>query len=344
MFSFISIAFNKIVSVVAGAIIAVGIVQVPRISDAPVVVKSRPVIIQDQKGEDRKVNITPLDLPEGEKKNKDNKPPVLLSPSSNPSAPKQNAVKPTKESPSYFDNVVTSKKDLPTKNTKPEDENFKELIITGNAKYAEEIKRFIDSVGANIADMKERRGMLANRVEFIKKNLYFTKLVDDTITFNKMIDVYVEGHETEIKNIDYYLSNIQANIDFMSGYRAEYNRIVNELLNNPNIFISNSQLVDNWKHEGEVMQKIYDSESNVRNGLIYYYQGVIDNENQYAGAWVVLKDALSKIIGTPSVNASNYYQPMPQYDAGLTVRQQLLVNPIICNVDGNAARTTVICR
>jgi len=226
---------------------------------------------------------------------------------------------------------------------KDDNENFKENVILMHSKSSEDIKRFIESISIDIADLKDRKNKLASRVDYIKQNIYFTTLVHDTILFNQMLDLYVAEHEKEIKYIDNNLAYINSSVVSLENYRTEYNKIISSLLGSPDKIVTRAELVSTMELEKDISSPaIYKVKTNIYNALINHYKSVIYEEDQYAKSNIILKDSLTKMSDTTKVSYS-YYQPLPQSDAGLTMRQQLLLNPIQCKINHDSIQTTVSC-
>ena len=239
---------------------------------------------------------------------------------------------------------VESTKQVQTLVVTTKEENFRENIILMYARSAEDIKRFVKSTNIDIADLKDRRDRILNRVSLTKKTMYFTNLDHDTILFNQMIDLYVQEHEKEIKYINDNLEYIKSNTDFLDAYQAEYNRIILSFMANPQRVVMREELIKTMEYENDVsLERIYKAKKNIISALKNHYQSVIDNEDKYEKAGVILKDSLTKIGGTTSVSNSSYYQPMPQYDTGLTARQELLLNPIRCTIIHDPFQSFVTC-
>jgi hypothetical protein len=219
----------------------------------------------------------------------------------------------------------------------------RETLILMYAKRAEDLKRTIESTNIDINDLKDRRSHLENTIQNVK-SIHFTDDGGDGSILNEMFSLYQQALEKELKFVNDNLAYINAILKQIESWQKTYNSLASSLLANPRTIVTSEALANALQKEAdENTPNIYKAKKDILNALSRHYESVISNEDQYAESATIIKSALAKVSGPTNVSTSNYYRPMPQSDSGLTTRQQLLLNPIQCEINYDPIRTNVTC-
>lgn len=191
-------------------------------------------------------------------------------------------------------------------------DEFRESTILGYAKQAEILRLYLTELRDTfITDIKARRDKLLWRIGIIRKERFPESDSHDGALYNKMLDLYAQEHEREVKFIDQVLTYINYNINLLESYRTEYNTNIASLLSNTQKTFTQEEMASTILRDMHLFYRHFDPKINIEDALGKYYESVVKFEDLYAEEHATILGALSKIGGSSSVN-SQVYQPTPQ--------------------------------